>query len=797
MMSSSDEQSARALFKASQKTPNVAEYVLDVKVKTWVDNDWASMLAVAPVCLELLGSCCLVASTSVAQTTELSKPDKGFNKLKGYKYLAPTLVEVVNRGDTAFRVAREKMADISERCGAVKGNVREIFRELKEPEFDSGSVKVEMEVLLEASQKCQADAVTMHSEFVEWLEFVKELHEACVNESSSNEVKFNTVSAQENSKKLEEAERKKYYDEYQEKVNKVEAKLADYETKYKDLLDKWPTGDDLLKQQLMVMAAEAISSLVKTLGKAVAAKLSPMSVFSKDDDKSTTGASGGSKKKKSRPAIDDADEEDMALANCPLVLRALMGLQEIVGGKNGVDWDLVVSSATGKKSGPKEKDQKNSKKAKSGKLNLGIVSNLLTDTRSSIRKDPDERSTKAGKALLQILKDAIAVADAVEKAGANKTKTFDLPKKDSSTVKGWGKTVDGLLTKTRKLRSQASASGSSPSPTPIVAPVEDEQDELAGKMDINTATIEAARVAVETAQKTMLSTQEVARQMGDKALELQDKLANLRREIHELGQKKITLEVVRGVLQDCIRFLIQLEDNMKKLILFFSTVAKMISVAVDTRVKPFTKHVENAGNTRDKGKMYTEHVLMRIFQYALNVAAHFDLYKDISTMYCKVHDADIARGIVVVKRMSILSTDKGTESLLAQKKLELSEYAEGAQQSIRAIVKAQGDAYAAGYTIRIQAFSQLLGSITVPALPAEQKKAIKEGAEEGAQMLKDRLQFSNGALDSLTQPREVRNQHAKELVHATDPDYRAEMEAERKRQKEEKRRKAQEEHDDY
>ncbi|KAK2465567.1 hypothetical protein APHAL10511_002459 [Amanita phalloides] len=60
--------------------------------------------------------------------------------------------------------------------------------------------------------------------------------------SSNTKVKFNNASAEEGPKKLEEDERKIYYAEYQEKVNKVEAKIADYEKKYKDPLDKWPTG---------------------------------------------------------------------------------------------------------------------------------------------------------------------------------------------------------------------------------------------------------------------------------------------------------------------------------------------------------------------------------------------------------------------------------------------------------------------------------------------------------------------------------------------------------------------------
>ncbi|KAL2004740.1 hypothetical protein VTN00DRAFT_3268 [Thermoascus crustaceus] len=747
-----DPASAKALFKASQNTPSVKEYVLDVKIKAWVNNDWGTLLAAAPVCLELLGSCCLVASTSVAQTTELSKPDKGFNYLKGYKYLAPTLVEVTNRGDSAFRLAREKMADIRERCGAVKNNVKEIFFEVKEPEFDSASVVVEMETLLEAANACEADAKLIHKE---------------------TEVRFNTVKDEEEAKKIEQEERERYYKEYEEKVKKIEAKLEEHDKRYKELLDKFPTGDDLLKQQLIMIAAETASSLVKILGKAVAAKISPMSVFSKDDN-SKGGKSKGSSTGKKRKAAEEDDDEDPALVHCPLILRALEGLDAIVRGKDGVDWDLVADTAD---DDDNKKDSKKSKAGSKSKLKLGVVTNLLTQARSMIRKDPDERSSKGGKALLKILKEALDVAGELEKEGskAKKTKGSELPKKDSTTVKEWQKKVQEFLKKTRKLRSQANASAGSPTPTPLFAPDDDDTQQNAERMDINAATIEAARAALKTAQKTMLSTQETARQMDDKALELQFNLATLRREIHELGQQRITLEVVRGVLQDCIRFLIQLKVNMNKLIAFFAGVARMLSIAVQTQ----------------------DHVLMRIYQYALNIAANFDLYKDVATMYCTVHDNHIQPGITIVNRMALLSEEKGADNSLAAKKLELRDYVDNAEKGIKAIVKAKSDEFAAGYADRIKSIKDLLGSVTVPALHSDQAKAIEEGAQEAADAFKERIDFNNSALQSLTQPREVRSQHAKELAQATDPQHLAKLDEERKKEREERRRRAQAEHEDY
>lgn len=82
---------------------------IDLRIQKWKDNDWTRMLGAAPVCLELLGSCCLVSSTSVANTTEINPPPGGFKYLKGYVFsdrleldllMPPELI--YGRTDTAF-----------------------------------------------------------------------------------------------------------------------------------------------------------------------------------------------------------------------------------------------------------------------------------------------------------------------------------------------------------------------------------------------------------------------------------------------------------------------------------------------------------------------------------------------------------------------------------------------------------------------------------------------------------------------------------------------------------------------
>lgn len=72
----------------------------------------------------------------------------------------------------------------------------------------------------------------------------------------------------------------------------------------------------------------------------------------------------------------------------------------------------------------------------------------------------------------------------------------------------------------------------------------------------------------------------------------------------------------------------------------------------------------------------------------MNIAANFDLYKDVATMYCTVNDKHIQPGITIVNQMALLSEEKGSNNLLASKKLELREYADNAEKGIKTIVKA-------------------------------------------------------------------------------------------------------------
>jgi hypothetical protein len=74
-----------ALMVEVENPHGVSEAIWQKSSKKFLDKNWNTMLSAAPVCIELLGSCLVVAASRTASTTELTPPAKGFVYLRGYK----------------------------------------------------------------------------------------------------------------------------------------------------------------------------------------------------------------------------------------------------------------------------------------------------------------------------------------------------------------------------------------------------------------------------------------------------------------------------------------------------------------------------------------------------------------------------------------------------------------------------------------------------------------------------------------------------------------------------------------
>lgn len=57
-------------------------FAKDVKNSLLFKYDWSELLSAAPLCISLMGSCYVAATTEKAYSIELSKPQNGFQYIK-------------------------------------------------------------------------------------------------------------------------------------------------------------------------------------------------------------------------------------------------------------------------------------------------------------------------------------------------------------------------------------------------------------------------------------------------------------------------------------------------------------------------------------------------------------------------------------------------------------------------------------------------------------------------------------------------------------------------------------------
>lgn len=206
-----------------------------------------------------------------------------------------------------------------------------------------------------------------------------------------------------------------------------------------------------MKQQLIMLAGETVSSLLKVGATALAVSANPLSAIplagdaAKDlTDKLGDKGSKGSGKKGKKDTGDKADdkqttvtktEAEPALARCSTILTAIEALDEILD--DTVDWERILpeskddedesesegASEEDEKEKPKENGNKGTKRAKATeskskkgkrskkepKLGIIAVETMLAQTDKFIKKSPRESKSSGGKKLVSIIKDTTKV----------------------------------------------------------------------------------------------------------------------------------------------------------------------------------------------------------------------------------------------------------------------------------------------------------------------------------------------------------------------------------------------------
>ncbi|KAH2154074.1 hypothetical protein KXW63_002442 [Aspergillus fumigatus] len=647
--------------------------VAEIKSSAIFQVNWEDLLKSAPISINALGAALVASSSETATTIEFTPPKGGFKFLQ-FTSLRANLVDCSNRGRLAFLDAEDGMLRINNISHIIYDKVAEIKIIGSPDPADVHKMLVpQLRSVKKAADECHTRALQMDKKFEEWLWFAADLHSNCVQEQSSNEERLLATKVNMSVAQRQFDSQKNTVEEAKKISEKLGKQLDVASEAYKKASDSFPSGWDILGQQIV---GELADTLTTALGQAITAytsNLNPVARAEKGVEMFEDVVNGGKNAQRVKPAM--------------VYLTVLNAL--LTSGKDGgVNWESAVDS-------PDKPDK-----------TASFTSKMLKDTLERFEESATENPHS--QKLLEVLQTATEVANAVtEEAAKLKDISKDPPKADSQLVKGWQE----------KFHPQA----------PLMATTEDPAVQIAktnAKSAQAQAVLDAAKDRLHTTQQTFLSTQKIYQEASSTLIEQENKLTAIQAELQRQTKLEASLTEIKSVLRQCISLVMGVKDNIMQLCRFFRAISSTIDVVVEHTVDDFIETI-SSGASDVQTSNFTLSVLQKsmIYKYAVILRAYFETFGDIATMWKELSEENIIPGLKMIDGLSV----ELTKDQMATKVAELSSWSQNASANIVSIASAKRKEIEGGMEERVEDIAQSTQSLP-PSPPA--KKAIEEAANE-------------------------------------------------------------------
>ncbi|KAH2534612.1 hypothetical protein KXW97_007790 [Aspergillus fumigatus] len=678
--------------------------VAETKSSAIFQVNWEDLLKSAPISINALGAALVASSSETATTIEFTPPKGGFKFLQ-FTSLRANLVDCSNRGRLAFLDAEDGMLRINNISHIIYDKVAEIIQIIGSPDpADVQKMLVpQLRSVKKAADECHTRALQMDKKFEEWLWFAADLHSNCVQEQSSNEERLLATKVNMSVAQRQFDSQKNTVEEAKKISEKLGKQLDVTSEAYKKASDSFPSGWDILGQQIV---GELADTLTTALGQAITAytsNLNPVARAEKGVEMFEDVVNGGKNAPKSgeappppppappkpkSPLPQYSDDPAYVQVKPAMVYLTVLNALLTSGKDGGVNWESAVDS-------PDKPDK-----------TASFTSKMLKDTLERFEESATENPHS--QKLLEVLQTATEVANAVtEEAAKLKDISKDPPKADSQLVKGWQE----------KFHPQA----------PLMATTEDPAVQIAktnAKSAQAQAVLDAAKDRLHTTQQTFLSTQKIYQEASSTLIEQENKLTAIQAELQRQTKLEPSLTEIKSVLRQCISLVMVVKDNIMQLCRFFRAISSTIDVVVEHTVNDFIETI-SSGASDVQMSNFTLSVLQKsmIYKYAVILRAYFETFGDIATMWKELSEENIIPGLKMIDGLSV----ELTKDQMATKVAELSSWSQNASANIVSIASAKRKEIEGGMEERVEDIAQSTQSLP-PSPPA--KKAIEEAAKE-------------------------------------------------------------------
>ncbi|KAI5920341.1 hypothetical protein F4810DRAFT_703039 [Camillea tinctor] len=705
--------------------------------------NWEELLQAAPTAISYMGAC-FVASSSPKAVVQLTPPkDKGFQYLR-YTSVQANLIECGNIGRMAFLEAEKGMGVIQLTSQVIDHKINDIVRCIGDPISAKKMLRPQLSTLKSGAASCLQRAMDIDKKFEEWLLYVCEIHAACAQEENdtrnallNNEIYLAAEQTRLDYQKSTAEEAKKAQEAIGKQVTAASAA-------FKKASDEFPSGWDLLGQQIV---SDLVGALTSTLNVAVPTLLSTLNPIAKvkaavdvvggfvnppksgnvsatangRDDKA--GSNAARLKAVPKVATDPAYVEVLKISTYLDILRTIVSGKKADG---NIDWEMADggSKATAKSS-------------------IKFLVAMLDDSKA--RFEPLATSEKPSETLLKILDVSLRVAnDIKDEIDRSKIASSEWPKKDSEQVKKWQSDFAAQYRESNTLIGVAKTiPGTSANGIPLTA-----TDPAVTTAQISTkslhaqAVLESAKNRLTTTSQMLTNSQETYAKSTEMLLEQENKLADVRAKLTKLTGDNVSLTEIKRILLECIKLIVELKSQITNLVRFFNTMTVVIEICINLHVDPFLETVNMIvaeGDDPHKSVRIGDYTLTdfqraQVHSAATTMRSYFSVFGDIAKMWVDLSKENVLPGLRLCDELSITADEKDPGAM-SKKVMALNQWSSEAAGRVRTIARQRQKEIMDGMESRINEVQETTQLIAPP--PQETIKAITAGTEVTKQAAQD------------------------------------------------------------
>ena len=649
---------------------------------------WDQFLAPAPMSIALLGQLILVSAESDFSLQD-KKNEIRFKLLKYPDSFRACLVQVSNKGWGAFNKAHTNMDQIRLHSGNVDGHVRTAVKFLLQgqPQEIELMLPNALKSIENIADECVTLATSVEKEFVDVMELVAELLEACTRakgqyEEDLKEMEIAIQVAQQNGKSIEQAQK-----ETEKRREEMMRQMKDAEKDYEEAMESVPSTGDLVG----LAATEMLLGVVKSVSNVFTGGLANV-------------LSGGGKKSSQVTGTFEA-QSDSSDSDSSKRYGAIQNALSLVG-KIEIETAKIKELATGIKSEGRKEPEWDKIDDEARKIKRMLETYIKRDIpKTACNKD---RVTKLCTDGMQICKTLLELKKAMNKDEKDVEKVMSRAKKLSTaaeTVSEGLKIALGGNTLENKSPRQAKQE----------IPQSQDDDGLVK------SALQNARFKTESAKQNLKETRAIYEKSCQDVDEKMKQMGEVLAELAGLQPKKIDLETIRKTLIKGIHALGELREQWGKLVKFFQMLSNLVKCCLQSSLKEFVSTSSMQMQLTERGMAMSDTMRDVLFEQAFKANQIAYVVNSISSVYVEVSDKHLMDRITCLGKLIALDPDQDRQEIM-MKREELNQGCQEAQEAIKRIANQKKKEIEEAFDKRIGRIEHEVEALMPPMAEAEIKE---------------------------------------------------------------------------